>query len=64
MAKQRRKADADDPGKEVMFIQVAPWIKQAMEEIATEHERSLTGEATVALKQYIEAYRKEKGGEQ
>lgn len=30
--------------------------------IASEHERSLTGEATVAFKQYIEAHKKENGG--
>jgi len=48
-----------DPEKVVIYVEVAPWIKQAMEEIATEHERSLTGEATVAFKQYIEANRQE-----
>jgi hypothetical protein len=51
-----------DPEKVVIYIEVAPWIKQAMEEIAAEHDRSLTGEATVALKQYIEAHKREKGG--
>jgi hypothetical protein len=60
MAKKGSKSA--DPDKVVIFVEVAPWIKQAMEEIATEHERSLTGEATVAFKQYIEAHKKEKGG--
>ena len=54
--------DLPGPDKAVIFVEVPLWIKQAMEEIATEHERSLTGEATVAFKQHIEAHKKERGG--
>jgi hypothetical protein len=57
----KRGSNSADPEKVVIYVEVAPWIKQAMEEIATEHDRSLTGEATVAFKQYIEAYKKDKG---
>jgi hypothetical protein len=62
----RRSTTPKDPADEkvVMFVEVAPWIKKAMEGLATDHSRSLTGEATVAFKQYIEAHKKEKGGEQ
>jgi len=57
----KRSSKPKDPEKVVIFVEVAPWIKKAMEEIAIEHERSLTGEATVAFKQYIEAHKREKG---
>jgi hypothetical protein len=49
-------------GKVVVYVEVAPWVKQALEALAVEHHRSLTGEATVAFEQYIEAHKKEKGG--
>jgi hypothetical protein len=57
----KRGSNPADPEKVVIYVEVAPWIKQAMEEIATEHDRSLTGEATVAFKQYIKAHKKDKG---
>jgi hypothetical protein len=44
--------------KVTMFLEVPPWLKDAFEALAVEHERSMTGEAIVALKEYAERHGK------
>jgi hypothetical protein len=40
-------------GKAVIYVEVDTVIKAAMEQLAAQHDRKLTGEVVVALKQYI-----------
>ena len=44
-----------EKGKVVIYVEVDPAIKDAMEDLARRHDRKLTGEVTVALKKYIAA---------
>jgi hypothetical protein len=39
--------------KVVIYVEVDPALKAAMEALAGRHERKLTGEVVVALRQYI-----------
>jgi hypothetical protein len=52
-----KKSTEPERKTEVIYVEVPPWIKRAMEELAAEHDRKLTGEVTLALKRYIAAER-------
>jgi hypothetical protein len=53
-----KKTSGQGKGKAVIYVEVDPAIKGAMERLATEHDRKLTGEVVVALKQYIAGQKK------
>ncbi len=59
MARKRSKelADAD---KAVIYAEVPVWLRDRMHELAREHDRKLTGEVIVALKEYVAKFDKEK----
>jgi hypothetical protein len=52
------------PGeKSVIYVEAPLWLKQRMEALAEKHERRLTGEVIVALKEYVAREEaKEEGG--
>jgi hypothetical protein len=57
MAKRKPKRVSSPPEeKAVLYIEVPPWIKEAMEEIAAENDRKLTGEVIQALKAHLERH--------
>ncbi len=42
------------PGeKSVIYIEAPLWLKKAMEALAEEHDRRLTGECIQAMKEYV-----------
>lgn len=50
----RSKDDSAPPEKAVLYVEVAPYIKRAMDDLARRHHRKLTGEVTQALQEYLE----------
>lgn len=49
MGRKRRKGDKPP----VIYLEVTSDLKSAMEDLAQEHDRALTGECVVALKKYL-----------
>jgi predicted transcriptional regulator len=47
-------------GKVVLYVEVLPEIKDELARLAEEHDRSVAGEVTTALKEYIARQRAEK----
>jgi len=58
MAKKRPKAEPDPlpSEKAVLYIEIDPYIKRAMDELARRHNRKLTGEVTQALQEYLQKH--------
>lgn len=44
--------------KEVVYIEVPPALKKAMQELAKENDRTLTGECTQAIKEYLKLHKR------
>lgn len=62
MANERKRKGPGRPSageKVTMFLEVPPWLKEAFEALAVEHQRSTNGEAIVALKEYAARHGKE-----
>jgi hypothetical protein len=51
--KQNRKTIRKTAGKVVIFIEAPAGLKEDMERLATEHNRSLTGECVTALQEWV-----------
>ena len=47
-------------GKVTLYCEVPPQVKKAMEGLAGEHNRSLSGEVITALQEYIARQRRQK----
>lgn len=49
----KKKTNSAERDRAVVYAEVDPAIKADMESLAEQHDRSLAGEVTVALKRYI-----------
>jgi hypothetical protein len=56
MAKRKPKRVPPQEGRSVLYVEVPTWLKEAMEVLAAENDRKLTGEVIQALKGHLEKH--------
>jgi predicted transcriptional regulator len=49
-------------GKVALYVEVPPAVKAAMERLAEQHNRSVSGEVITALQEYIARHQTTEGG--